>query len=401
MTTSATLNAALDLAPAQGARPREFTIASNFAGHSNAYVLLFYEALRQYDTVLCPDVVEIGSDWLERNGPHVDALHFHWPENCWRHRQSFWVKWLGARQIGWSIARRVVWRLKMADRLISPAFAVRQMKCFLKAAKARGLRIVWTLHNIEPHERPAYYDSWGYKLLARSADLVICHSESEKARFLERYPTDANVVIMPHGNFDSAYPAPRERSAVVRELGLREDLPIAACLGAMRPYKGLDIACDAIERLGGRVQLVIGGMPLECDFDLQALKARVERLPQARLIARSLSEQEFADLAAAGDVHVFPYRQITGSGAFLAALTFSRPAVVSALEFFEEMLRQEPDAGILCPVGDASAFANAIDETLTQRPEARRVAARRLADRIPWKHVVEPVGAAINRWRAG
>ena len=35
--------------------------------------------------------------------------------------------------------------------------------------------------------------------------------------------------------------------------------PVVSCLGRMRPYKGLDMACAAVERLNGRVQLIIGG----------------------------------------------------------------------------------------------------------------------------------------------
>ena len=68
---------------------------------------------------------------------------------------------------------------------------------------------------------------------------------------------------MYHGNYDGVYPAPRSRETVRREIGLDAEKPVVGCLGYIRHYKGVDIACAAMERLRGRVQLLVR-VPMDC-----------------------------------------------------------------------------------------------------------------------------------------
>jgi alpha-1,6-mannosyltransferase len=122
----------------------------------------------------------------------------------------------------------------------------------------------------------------------------------------------------------------------------------------------------------------------------------IERMSSGVVIARPLADQEFADLTAASDAVLLPYRAITGSSALLAAVGLGRGVVASKLPYFEEILADEPDAGVMVPGWDAAAWADGILRLLARPPDVRTAAALRLANRCSWDRCVEPLAAAVG-----
>jgi glycosyltransferase involved in cell wall biosynthesis len=319
------------------------------------------------------DDLEISTQWLQAHGDELEAVHLHWPERFWRAQ--------------FSGTSRVTRGIRAIECLL-------QLQRFLRAVRRRGIRIMWTVHNLQPHEGAYRWDRYGYRLVARACDLVICHSESA-ARATERfYRPRGRMIVMRIGDPAPAYPAPRPRADVLAELGLDPQRPVVSCLGRLREYKGLDVACAAVERLNGGVQLAIGG-PINAGFDVMRLRNMIGRMPGGVVIARPLSDQEFADLTAASDAVLLPYRAITGSSALLAAIGLGRSVVASQLPYFEEMLADEPDAGVMVSGWNAEAWADGILRLLARPPDIRTNAALRLANRYSWDRCVEPLVAAL------
>ena len=151
----------------------------------------------------------------------------------------------------------------------------------------------------------------GYRTVASHADLVLAHSDFASARMKRLYGV-RRVVVVPIGNFDGCYPVPRARLDTLRELGLDPDLPVVSCLGAIRRYKGIKTALDAVAALGGRVQLVVAGA-MNADVDIRDLWPTAAP-PWLRLLPHRLSDQQFADLAEASDAILLPYRRATKIG---------------------------------------------------------------------------------------
>jgi len=354
---------------------------SGLTSLGNPYFTLCHAALASRGIRVADDL-EISTAWLDAHGDEVDAVHLHWPERFWR--QQF------------SGAGRMKRGVLAIDSLL-------QLHRFLRAARKRGIRTMWTVHNLQPHEGAYRWDRYGYGLVARHSDLVICHSESA-ARATERtYRPRGRMIVMRIGDPAPAYPAPRPRADVFAALGLDPQRPVVSCLGRLREYKGLDVACAAVERLNGRVQLAIGG-PVNAGFDIARLQKQIARASSGVVIGRPLSDQEFADVTAASDAVLLPYRAITGSSALLAAVGLGRSVVASKLPYFEEILADEPDAGVMVPGLDAAAWADGILRLLERPADVRTDAALRLASRYSWNRCVEPLvaelGAAMQAERA-
>ena len=143
----------------------------------------------------------------------IDLLHMHWPE---------WV---------------VFDDLSAHERL-------------LEDLRDHGLPIVWTAHNLTPHEqRPEVYDPI-YAAWARDAAAVIHHSEYGKARMLARYEfgDGCRHEVIPHGHFGEMWEAAGipEREVAEAALGLAPCALRIGIVGAPRVDKLVQAVLDGV-----------------------------------------------------------------------------------------------------------------------------------------------------------
>jgi beta-1,4-mannosyltransferase len=379
------LSIALDVVPnslhTSGSIGRQVRVAvyPRMTRPAHPYFTAFHAALGKQG-IATSDPIEIDARWVAANARRVNAIHLHWPESIWRgHRFG------QAGRIG---------------RAVRAGRSLLQLSRFLRAARRAAMKRIWTVHNLEPHEGAYRWDRYGYRLLAREADLIVCHSEWSAAMVRRDLRPRGRLLVMPMGELASACPPARPRHEVLRELGLDPQAPLVSCLGRLRDYKGLDLACDAVERIDGRIQLVIGGVR-QTGFDLAPFMQAARRTPRIAMLPRKLTDQELADLTAASDAVLLPYRKITGSAALLSALGFGCGVITSDLPYFREILAPEPDAGAIVPTRDPAVWAAAIVDFLARDPDARRKAALRLADRYAWDRSVYPLASLLHEWSDG
>ena len=338
----------------------------------NPGVELFHEGLRSYGIIQTHEL-KYDVAWLKEHADEINFIHVQWPEKIWNGR------------VGGRLDRTR--KLLTAGRLRG----VLNVRRCLDVANKLGLKRIWTVHNVEPHEGGDWIDRLGYRIVANRADLLICYSHAAVNEIESKYSPHSPILPIHHGNYTGVYPTPNPRDVVLRELGLDASLPVVNYSGIIRPYKGVDVAFDAAKRLEGRVQFVISGK-LHESVDGARLKRKAAALSNVVYEPRLLEDQEYADRHGACDVVLLPFHRITGSGSLLAALTFGRGIVASNLPLFREMLAPNPDAGELFPVGDAAGCASAITRYLEEVAfDQREKAARSIADNHSWERCVKPV----------
>jgi glycosyltransferase involved in cell wall biosynthesis len=303
---------------------------------------------------------------LASHGVHV--AHLHWGEWAWQSRGRFeWRRRNGVKALG----------------------------RFIADAERRGIVVIWTVHNLAPHENSRRSDEDGFALLHHRATLRIFHSRHARDEALERYGARGDTIVMPHGNYVGAFPAPRSRELVRGDLGLRPETRLLLCAGNVRAYKGTEVAIMAMQeltRLG--YQLLIAGRAE--GRALAEIKRAVRGIEGVRLEAGRMDAQRLADLHEAADAVLLPYSDVTGSGALLAALSQSRAVIVTPLPYFKEILAPEPDAGVIVAGGSSDALVKAVELCFASNMKARNEAARRLADLYAWERVVPPVAEWLH-----
>lgn len=293
----------------------------------------------------------------------VHVAHLHWGEWAWQSRGR--IEWL--RRRGVSALRR-----------------------FIEDAECSGISIIWTVHNLTPHENIRGSDEEGFALLHDRASLRIFHSRHARDQALSRYGARGDTIVMYHGNYDGAFPSPHSREIVRRELGLEPGTRLLLCAGNVRSYKGTTIAVRAMQELfEHRYHLLIAGRAE--GRPLVEIKRAVRGIPGVRLEAGRMDAQRLADLHEAADAVLLPYTEVTGSGTLLAALSQSRAVIVTPLPYFKEILAPEPDAGVIAEDVSSGALVRAVEECFASSMRTRYAAARRLADLYAWDRVVPPV----------
>ena len=81
-----------------------------------------------------------------------------------------------------------------------------------------GLRLVWTIHNLSPHETKwPRLDAWLRRRVLTISDRVIVHSHNAKTLVCEKYHSiHDKVVVIPHGHYRDYY-GPRVETEKARE----------------------------------------------------------------------------------------------------------------------------------------------------------------------------------------
>jgi glycosyltransferase involved in cell wall biosynthesis len=212
--------------------------------------------------------------------------------------------------------------------------------------RRRGVPVCAIVHNAADHEA-----AWWKQRLSRwqlaQADRYVTHNEALADAVRDVAP-GAPVAIFTHPVFDD-FPPPRgtlPRQASVELL----------FYGLVRPYKGLDIAIDALALCGRRdVRLTIAG---EFWLGEEQIRAQITRLGLAdRIEIRPghVSDAETAELFARADAVVLPYRAVSGSGIVPLACRYGRAVIASDLPGLASTI-EHGRTGWLFPAGDAHAL---------------------------------------------
>lgn len=197
--------------------------------------------------------------------------------------------------------------------------------------KRRGTRLVWTVHNLESHERwHPRLERWYNAGFTRAVDCCICLNASTRGPLIERYPALAATAhaVMPHPHYRGAYPDTVTRDEARAALGLEPDAKVVLFLGQIRRYKNVPRLIEAFRRLPDPgLRLVIAGKPAD-----PALRDEIAALaaadPRVRPHLDFVPDDRMQHFLNAADLVALPYQDILNSGAAILGLSFRRPVLV-------------------------------------------------------------------------
>lgn len=276
-------------------------------------------------------------------------------------------------------------RARAADLLLVPWVTPFQAPAYLTAFRAAGpTPVVALVHNPLPHERRAVDEALARRVLRRLAGAVT-HARAASAE-VRRLAPGVPVVEVPHPPNLDLTPAPYPPGPPWRLL----------FVGFIRPYKGLDVALDALallRRHRSDLALTVAGEvwgPVEPWLD--AVHDRgLDDIVDLR--AGYVPNAELGRLLATHHLVLAPYAAATQSGIVPLAHLVGRPVVATDVGGLAEAIRHGED-GLLVPRGDATAFAAAIEAALADGP--RMAAAARDAV-TSWDQVAAAVTSVATR----
>jgi beta-1,4-mannosyltransferase len=251
--------------------------------------------------------------------------------------------------------------------------------------KVLGFRIVWTVHNVLPHEHLTSNDRLVASYLSRSARAKIVHSQRTIAQMRGLGLNVANCTVIPHGNYIGAYPDRMSRVDARRELRLVNEF-VVLFFGAVRPYKGVDELLDVWEEVHGHERLLM----IAGEVAQPATRRRIVDAQYfgVRLCDGYQSNFDVERLFKACDVVCLPFRRITTSGSALLALSFGKPIIAPR----EGALMDFPrDVGYLYDRTSAGALKESLLRAMSNRDEVEECGrhAKEYARTLSWKKIGE------------
>ncbi|MCD8570246.1 MAG: glycosyltransferase family 4 protein [Alphaproteobacteria bacterium] len=201
----------------------------------------------------------------------------------------------------------------------------------LNMFKDKGGAVVWTCHNMEPHENTqAALDESIKDKLSRTADLIVVHGDLVKKLFMEKHPdTPADTIYtMKLGTYGSCYDLTMSKETAREQLCLSADDIIFVHFGVIRPYKNIEALLEGFQVIADkhpRAKLIVAGqqgyhvkVKLRDDLALSRAIQDFERI----------SDEQLALYLSASDCGVFPFRTVMVSSSVVTAMAFGLPCIV-------------------------------------------------------------------------
>ncbi len=247
------------------------------------------------------------------------------------------------------------------------------MRAAISTMKDRrpGLEVVGLFHNVLPHEYFPGARLLTNRLLEVTDVPVVLSSQTEAEMAVWRPGRDP--VRLFHPVYDQPVPAV-PTADLRRKHGIRPDETVLLFFGFVRPYKGLDILIEALNRLDLAALnlriLVVGEFYIDPAETLKGI--RNEHLPQYEIVNRYVSREEAGEYLALSDALVLPYRSASQSGILSNAVNFQLPVIVSNLPGLTDHVSDGVN-GYIHRREDPADLARAIHRFVTEadRPSLR------------------------------
>lgn len=292
------------------------------------------ERVNPYNAQLYRQIAASGHHVVEYSHKRVlkekfDIVHVHWPDGYVDQRNP----------------------LKAMQRAIL-------LLTMMSIAKLKGARLVWTAHNLKPHDahHPKFSQNFLTQFLKLCNGLIFLTAEGKNS-FLQYYPSEKNMpcAIVPHGHYRDSYPKAVDQAQAKAELNIVTDKKILLFMGMIKPYKN----CDALIKEFSAANLtdyvlVIAGKP-----DTPKYKQQLEELAQGNdnihLRLEFIPDNQLHLYMSAADCVILPYKSILNSGALLLALSFNKPVIAPHIGAFIDLQNELGLQWIYSYVSDLNA----------------------------------------------
>ena len=328
---------------------------------ANPYGGLLAQAMREVGVELeagYPDTLT--QEWLCQNQGRIDLLHLNWPNYMYDDPD-------------------LNDRLARCTELISN----------LALARLLGYRIVWTVHNLYPHESISRdLDRLAQVALTHLANAVIVHCKRARELVRTHFHRTEGVFVIPHGNFIEPYPNNISREDARQRLGLSDADFVFFNFGNVRRYKGIERLLEVFGALPGTHLRLLLGAKYYTEYGKQVVASISDG--DSRVVVRSsrfFANEELQQLFNAADVGVFPFSEVLTSGSVVTALSFGLPVIVPDAGCLPEVAL--PDAGLVYDADDVDGLRRAMEEIQERDISALKEAARKRALELDWAQIAE------------
>ncbi len=328
---------------------------------TNPYGPLLARAMEKIGVELVAAHVEdLSRDWLDVHRDTLDVLHIHWPH------YTYTRPGLDESVVNCTALMEHLWY-----------------------ARHLGYKVVWTVHNLYPHESiHPDLDRIARMAISEIASALIVHCEYGRALVERRFSRTEGVFTIPHGNFIEAYPNEISQAEARKCLGLSDDHFVYLFFGNVRPYKGVDQLLETFTEMSGDHLRLVLVAKLNTDYSKEIVEKA--EAGDSRIVVRTsefFPSEDFQIYLNAADVVVLPFQKILTSGSVMTAFSFGKPVVVPRIGCLTELVRNR--VGVAYESKAAGALKQAMVSVQDLDLEQCSEQALKLAKSISWDRIAK------------
>jgi len=208
---------------------------------------------------------------------------------------------------------------------VTTDFIKKVSKLFL--LKALGKKVIWTMHNRTPHSQDNIWmkKKLIYFLFKLSNQIIVhCQDSFEVIKEMGYSSCLKKTIYVPHPNYIAAY-----SDNSLSEITTRQDDVLSLLfVGAIKPYKNIELLIDVFKSLNVDCQLFIHG---KCNSSSYASKLRDYAFgyKNINLALDFIPDNEIASLILKSDLLILPYdlRSSLNSGSVILAFSYGRSVI--------------------------------------------------------------------------
>lgn len=285
-----------------------------------------------------------------------DIIHIQWPESIYR-----WKRLISMDSSG----------LKLLDDRI-------------KWYKKNNTKIIYTVHNLQPHDNCEDFDINVYNLFLKNSDLIVHHGEKSIELIKKKYPETSKLkhIVAPHG----AYPNQKlyEKDLIKEKYDIPNEKITFTNFGLQRSYKGTDFNLNVFKSLKNKdICYLCAGMLVG---DIKPFEVSEDEL-FTKQIYKKIPHKEVKDIINITDVFFLGHSSGLNSGLIHLAISYSKPIIFPDIGNFKEQAK-EFEFYETYEVGNEKSAKKAIIKMLKKLNTYKNISNKKWKEHNTWENHV-------------
>ena len=185
-----------------------------------------------------------------------------------------------------------------------------------------NVKLVWTLHNIQPHDlKHNKIHSFCRQFFAKQTNWVRLFSEDSIERAKQALKVKEKFVICPEGSYVDYYSNSITIEDAKLKFNIKENDFVFLYLGFIKPYKGIENLIENFNKLQiENKKLIIAGSVINKNYFNEIFTDN----KNIQFVNRFIDNDELQYFYKVADVVVLPFNKVENSGSVILAMGFKK-----------------------------------------------------------------------------
>lgn len=219
---------------------------------------------------------------------------------------------------------------------------------FLILLKLMHVRVIYTAHDLMPHdreERDAKWMRFAFRCIYNLADRIIVHSDFDTLILKNEFKIEEQKIDkIEHGNYDF-FPTEniQKMNNLRNNFGISEDDKVMLCFGSIRRYKGIDKLIDSyvdFRMKGKRLKILVVGRNLDVQYtdEIKEIISKNRLADDIIVNDKYVLFEDIRNYFMIADIVALPYEHIHDSGVLRIAFSCEKPLLSTKVGAFNEYI---------------------------------------------------------------